>query len=208
MSCGVGHRCGSDLVWLRLWHMLAAAALICPLAWALPYASSATLKRQSINQSIIVKKTKNCSLIFSISIKKSSRYMLQNCNVWEHCPSPAGEQNRGHRFLSQPLDACSEMQAALLAHAKNPPPFYLLTLFSSGFCVFFVVQPANYFVTKRDPPLSQSRNKLVPLLKKNTREALNIELGVETIWNSFALRLKSFGSFSEALALDYSFLLC
>ena len=33
MSCGVGHRRGSDLVLLWLWHRPAAAALIRPLAW-------------------------------------------------------------------------------------------------------------------------------------------------------------------------------
>ena len=36
MSCGVGHRCGSDPPLLRLWCGLAAAALISPLAWELP----------------------------------------------------------------------------------------------------------------------------------------------------------------------------
>ena len=38
MSCGIGHRHGSDLVLLWLWHRLAAAALIGPLAWEPPYA--------------------------------------------------------------------------------------------------------------------------------------------------------------------------
>ena len=33
MSCGVGRRCGSDLVLLWLWCRLAATALIQPLAW-------------------------------------------------------------------------------------------------------------------------------------------------------------------------------
>ena len=33
MSYGVGHRCGSDLAWLWLWHRLVATALIPPLAW-------------------------------------------------------------------------------------------------------------------------------------------------------------------------------
>ena len=33
MSCGVGHRCGSDPVLLWLWHRLAATALIRALAW-------------------------------------------------------------------------------------------------------------------------------------------------------------------------------
>ena len=46
MSCGVGCRCASDLAWLWLWCSLAAAALIQPLAWELPYAAGAALKRQ------------------------------------------------------------------------------------------------------------------------------------------------------------------
>ena len=41
MSCGVGHRHGLDLVWLWLWHRLAAAAPIPPLTWELPYAAGA-----------------------------------------------------------------------------------------------------------------------------------------------------------------------
>ena len=36
-SCGVGHTCGSDAVLLWLWHRLAAAVLIQPLAWELSY---------------------------------------------------------------------------------------------------------------------------------------------------------------------------
>ena len=46
MSCGVGHRYGSDPVLLWLWLWPAAAALIQPLAWKLPYASSAALKKK------------------------------------------------------------------------------------------------------------------------------------------------------------------
>ena len=44
MSCGVGHRCGSDLTLLWLW--LAATAPIHPLAWEPPYAVGLALKRQ------------------------------------------------------------------------------------------------------------------------------------------------------------------
>ena len=44
MSCGVGLRCGSDLVSLWLWLWLAAAAPIQPLAWEPPYALGAALK--------------------------------------------------------------------------------------------------------------------------------------------------------------------
>ena len=46
MSCGVAHRRGSDLVWLWLWHRLAATGPIRPLAWETPYATGAALKRQ------------------------------------------------------------------------------------------------------------------------------------------------------------------
>ena len=45
-SCGVGYRCSSDLVLPWLWCRLAAAALIQPLAWELPYATDAALKRK------------------------------------------------------------------------------------------------------------------------------------------------------------------
>ena len=44
MSCGVGHRCGSDPTLLWLWCKLAAVAQIRPLAWEPPYDMSAALK--------------------------------------------------------------------------------------------------------------------------------------------------------------------
>ena len=46
MSCGVGHRCGSNLALLWLWHRPVATALIGPLAWEPPYATGAALERQ------------------------------------------------------------------------------------------------------------------------------------------------------------------
>ena len=36
MSCGAGHRRGSDPAWLLLWYRLVTAAPIWPLAWELP----------------------------------------------------------------------------------------------------------------------------------------------------------------------------
>ena len=45
-SCGVVHRCGLDLVMLRLWCRPVAAALIWPQAWELPCATGATVKRK------------------------------------------------------------------------------------------------------------------------------------------------------------------
>ena len=46
MSCGVGHRHGSDPEWLWLWRRPVATAPIRPLAWESPYAAGAALKRQ------------------------------------------------------------------------------------------------------------------------------------------------------------------
>ena len=47
MSCDVGCRCGSDLVWLRLWYGLAAADPVQLLVWELPYAVGVALKRKN-----------------------------------------------------------------------------------------------------------------------------------------------------------------
>ena len=46
MSCGVGCRCGSDLVWLWLWCRPAAAAPIYLPAHELPYATDVAVKRK------------------------------------------------------------------------------------------------------------------------------------------------------------------
>ena len=44
MSCGAGHRRGSDPTLLWLWYRQAAAAPIRALAWEPPYAIGAPLK--------------------------------------------------------------------------------------------------------------------------------------------------------------------
>ena len=46
MSYGIGRRHGSDLALLWLWHRLTATSLIQPLAWELPYATGAALKKK------------------------------------------------------------------------------------------------------------------------------------------------------------------
>ena len=46
MSCGVGHRQGSDLALLWLWCRPAAIALIRPLAWEPPYAIGAKKEKK------------------------------------------------------------------------------------------------------------------------------------------------------------------
>ena len=47
MSCGVGHRHGSDPMFLWLWYRLVAAALIQPLACEPPHATGVALKKKS-----------------------------------------------------------------------------------------------------------------------------------------------------------------
>ena len=49
MSHGVGYRCGLDLALLRLWCRPAATVRIRPLAWKLPYATGAAIKRPKKN---------------------------------------------------------------------------------------------------------------------------------------------------------------
>ena len=48
MSCGVGCRHSSDTALLWLWRRPAAAAKIQPLAWELPYATGAALKKMCV----------------------------------------------------------------------------------------------------------------------------------------------------------------
>ena len=75
MSCSVGRRWGSDLVWLWLWHRLAAVTLIQPLAWESPYAVCAALKKKK------KKKTKDKR---QKNPKKSRNYILLNMSGAQH----------------------------------------------------------------------------------------------------------------------------
>ena len=50
MSCGVGHRPGSDRAWLWLWRGPVAIAPIRPLAWEPPYATGAALKDKKVKK--------------------------------------------------------------------------------------------------------------------------------------------------------------
>ena len=52
MSCGVGHRRGSDAEFLWLWCRPVAEAPIRPLAWEPPYAMGATLEKKRIISSL------------------------------------------------------------------------------------------------------------------------------------------------------------
>ena len=67
MNCGVGHRHGSDLALLWLWHRPVATAPIRPLAWELPYAMSVALKKQKQQQ----RKLKQVHLMLQKNVRMS-----------------------------------------------------------------------------------------------------------------------------------------
>ena len=60
MSCGVGHRHGSDLALPWLWHRPEATALIGPLGWEPPYATAVALKRQKKKKETKEEKKRFC----------------------------------------------------------------------------------------------------------------------------------------------------
>ena len=58
VSCGVGHRGGSDQALLWLWRRPVATALIRPLAWEPPYAAGAAQEIATTTITTKDKKTK------------------------------------------------------------------------------------------------------------------------------------------------------
>ena len=80
MSCGVGHRCGSDPVLLWLWCRLAAP--IRPLAWEPPYAGGAALEKAKKKKVTFNDKKGNVKTLFfkffTIKmVKKKKNYYLE-----------------------------------------------------------------------------------------------------------------------------------
>ena len=63
ISCGVGRRHSLDLALWWLWLKLAAAALIRPLAWELPYAAGAVLNKRTNKKTKPKNKKKICGMV-------------------------------------------------------------------------------------------------------------------------------------------------
>ena len=72
MSCGVGCRHSSYPALLELWGRLAAAALIQPLAWELPYATHAVLKTN--------KQTKQIKRVQTVNVFSPTYEFLNTCS--------------------------------------------------------------------------------------------------------------------------------
>ena len=67
VSSGIGHRCGSDLMLLWLWHRLAPVFLTGSLAWEPPYATGADIKKK-----------KSCKAVSAPQFYLQSEYVSQN----------------------------------------------------------------------------------------------------------------------------------
>ena len=90
MSCGVGHRGGSDpaLLWLWPWPWPwpAATALIGPLAWELPYAMGMALK--SKKQKIKIKKRNVCVCVcVCVCVYTRLSHFAVQQKLAQHCKS-------------------------------------------------------------------------------------------------------------------------
>ena len=72
VSSGVGLRCGLDPALLWLWRRSAGVALIRPLAWELPYATSTALKSNNNNNNNSQNHPLACGMC-SINISRVSR---------------------------------------------------------------------------------------------------------------------------------------
>ena len=87
MSCGVGHRRGSDLVLLWLWCRPAVTAPIGPLAWEVSYASGVALKSEKTPQTNketkkqIGKVDRSPSLFWPSGFRHSRIHWN---NLWDH----------------------------------------------------------------------------------------------------------------------------
>ena len=99
MSCGVGHRCGLDLVWLWLWHRPATTALLPSPAWEAPDVVGAALKKKKKK-----KKKKEKDYIHTLSKLqlqiRLSNFFLKLCayhDIWpmDHLLSCCQSKNPG-----------------------------------------------------------------------------------------------------------------
>ena len=83
VSCGVGHRRGSDPSLLWLWHRPEAVATIRPLAWELPYAVGPTLKCKKIKikrRYLVTPKTSVALELHTVTFFRGSVFSLSPLN--------------------------------------------------------------------------------------------------------------------------------
>ena len=80
MSCGIGHRRGSDPTLLWLWQRSAAIAPILPLTWELPYIMGAALKRKKKKKK---KRERECILKIGFVFKEKITLKVSIWGPWK-----------------------------------------------------------------------------------------------------------------------------
>ena len=100
MSCGVGHRRGSDLAMLWLWHRPQATAPIRSLAWEPPYAMDSVLKWQKTKKEKNKRKEKENYKIFLTEQKFYNLWDASKVVLKENSISFSAYINKGERPLS------------------------------------------------------------------------------------------------------------
>ena len=143
MSCGVGCRCGSDLVWLWLCHRQVATALIWPLAWEPSYATSAALKRQKRERErdLIESLVRNnldltaCTWKRVMPVPSLGKSLDLDCTP----PSPSHLYTKGSCSPALILTGLSESSKTL------PCPWFLMGLTTSLFIRCLIPSSHIYF---------------------------------------------------------------
>ena len=146
MSCGTGHTCNLDLALLWLWHRSAAAALIWPLAWEIPYPAGAALKSKQTNKQtecihpLLSLLSNHCIVCCTVSKQGLSLLVFSLLLVLTHLPSPEscpGEGHQRHRGLIPhspfrstihppvPLSFWTDFLSIFLFHWKEAGPGWL-----------------------------------------------------------------------------------
>ena len=111
MSCGVGHRRGSDPMLLWLWRRPAAVTPIGPLAWEPPYDEGAALKRQKTKKKRRRRKCINTPSLPSIPVQPGPPYTGSE-------PVPSG-QNPLAQGLYSKVDCLMEFMKCCTAGGKT-----------------------------------------------------------------------------------------
>ena len=91
MSCDVGNKLSSDavLLWLWLWYRQPAIAAIQPLAWELPYAVGAGLKRPKKKKELdIVRYGQSSGAMLNLTYKFASNRLIfpTDVSLYHFCP--------------------------------------------------------------------------------------------------------------------------
>ena len=107
VSCGIGHRHGSDPVLLWLWHRLAVVALILPLAWELLYAVSAALKSKKKKKKL----KKNHSIEIYPEVAHATELVDKNIKSYNFIPYvPEARENTEHVRDMQTIKSQSNVE--------------------------------------------------------------------------------------------------